>query len=62
MTCSCSHVFSVDADNRDEAVMKMKSMTDEAAVKAHMDEKHPGEPLMTVAQVHAEIEKELKSA
>lgn len=62
MTCSCGHVFSVEAESRDEAVMKMKGMMDEAGVKAHMDEKHQGEPLMTVEKAHAEIEKGLMPA
>ena len=54
--------MTVEADNRDEAVMKLKGMMDEAAIKAHMTEKHPGDPIMSVGDCHAMIEKEVMPA
>lgn len=62
MTCSCGDVMTVEAGSREEAVGKMKGMMDETAVAAHMSEKHPGEPMMSVAQVHAMIEQGLAVA
>ena len=62
MTCSCGDVMSVEAGSQEEAVGKMKGMMNEAAVAAHMTEKHPGEPEMSVAQVHATIEQNLVAA
>lgn len=62
MTCSCGDIMTVEADNRDEAVMKLKGMMDEAAIKAHMTEKHPGDPIMSVGDCHAMIEKEVMPA
>ena len=52
----------VDAANRTEAVARLKSMMDAPAIKAHMKEKHPGEELMSVADCHAMIEKEVALA
>lgn len=62
MTCSCGHEMSVDAENRDEAVSKMKMMMGEQAIAQHMAEKHPGEPMVSVGEVHAGIEKDLQPA
>lgn len=62
MTCSCGDVMTVEAGSREEAVGKMKGMMNEAAVAAHMAEKHPGEPAMLVDQVHAMIEQHLAVA
>ncbi|HEY4489959.1 MAG TPA: hypothetical protein VJC12_01735 [Candidatus Paceibacterota bacterium] len=56
MTCSCGDTMNVEAENRDEAVGKFKAMMDEGAIKTHMDEKHPGEPLISVADCHKMIE------
>ena len=62
MTCSCGDVMTVDAEDRNEAVTKLKDMMDESAIKAHMEEKHPGDPVMSVADCHAMIEKEVVEA
>ncbi len=62
MTCTCGHVMDVDAETREDAVAKMKATMNEEAVAQHMAEKHPGEPPMTVAQVHAGIEASLAPA
>jgi len=54
--------MTVDAATRDEAVAKFKSMMDETGIKAHMDEKHPGEPLISVADCHRMIEQQVSPA
>ena len=59
MKCSCGDTVTVDAEDRDEAVSKVKAMFDEAGIAAHMEEKHPGEPVMSVADCHAMIERDL---
>ena len=50
MTCTCGQVFSVDASNKDEAIVKMKQIMTEDAVKAHWAEKHEGQPLPTAEE------------
>ncbi len=60
MQCSCGHVMTVDAKSREEAVSKLKATMTEEAVVAHMQEKHPGEPMLTQAQVHAGIQQGVK--
>ena len=61
MTCSCGDTMTVDAPTRDEAVSKLKAMMDENGIKAHMDKNHPGQPLISVADCHAQIERDLKA-
>ena len=43
MTCTCGHTMEVDGETRDEAVTKLQGIMSEEALKAHYDEKHPGE-------------------
>ncbi len=62
MTCSCGDNMTVEAENRDEAVMKMKEMMNADAIAAHMAEKPPGQPVMSVEDCHAMIEKDLQAA
>lgn len=62
MTCSCGHMMEVEAKSREDAVAKMKDMMTEEAVKSHMKEKHPGEPVMSAKEYHAMIEKDLVEA
>ena len=54
--------MTVDAVSRGEAVSKLKAMMDESGIKAHMSARHPGEPLISVADCHAMIEKEVVPA
>ena len=49
----------VDAENRDAAVAQLKGMMDEAGIAAHMSEKHPGDPVMSVADCHAMIDRDV---
>lgn len=60
MTCSCGDNMTVEAENREGAVAQFKAMMDENAIQAHMTEKHPGQPVMSVADCHAMIEKDVK--
>ncbi len=62
MTCSCGDTMSVDAADRAGAVGQFKAMMTEASIKAHMAEKHPGEPVISVADCHAMIEKQVVAA
>ncbi len=64
MTCTCGDVMSVDAANREEAVMKMKEMMTQEAVDAHWAEKHATDqmPKPTLEQVHAQIDTNLQMA
>lgn len=61
LVCSCGDPFSCEAENRDEAVAKMKAMMTQEVIDQHMTEKHPGQT-MTMADAHAEIEKNLMAA
>ena len=61
MTCDCGDTMGIEANTREEAVMKMKSMMTQDAIDAHMAQRHPGRT-MTVAQVHMGIEKDLVAA
>ena len=59
MTCSCGDVMAIDAKDRNEAVAKMKAMMDKNAIEKHMKEKHPNDPVISVADCHAMIERDL---
>lgn len=59
MTCSCGDTMSFDAETREEAITQVKNMMTQEAINQHMQEKHPGDPLMSVADCHAMIEKDL---
>jgi hypothetical protein len=61
MTCKCGDNMTVEAETREEAVGKFKVMMDENGIKTHMDSKHPGEPLMSVADCHAMIERDVQA-
>ncbi|MDP3963128.1 MAG: hypothetical protein Q8Q39_01390 [bacterium] len=61
-TCTCGHEIPVQAADRKEAVDKMKIMMDEKAIKQHMEDMHPGEPIVSVGEMHAAIEKSLMTA
>lgn len=62
MTCTCGDTMTMDAATRDGAVAKFKGMMDEAGIKAHMSEKHPGQPLISVADCHRMIEQQVVAA
>ena len=54
--------MTVDAADRDGAVAQFKGMMDEAGIAAHMQEKHPGEPVIPVSACHAMIERDVVAA
>ena len=60
MTCACGDTMKVESATREQAVSELKTMMSEAAVAAHMKEKHPGEPMIPVPEVHSIIEKTLR--
>ena len=62
MTCSCADTMTIDAADRNDAVAQFKNMMNESAIKAHMEEKHPGDPAMSVAECHAMIEQQVMPA
>ena len=55
MTCSCGHEIKVQAADRDDAVRRIQATMGKDAIAAHIKERHPGEPMPTVEQVHAVI-------
>ena len=59
MTCPCGDVMDVEAENRAEAITKMQGMMTAEAIAAHMTEKHPGQPVMSVAECHAMIAQDM---
>lgn len=62
MTCACGDTMTIDAKDRAEAVAQFKKMMDAAGIAAHMKEKHPGQPVISVADCHAMIEKDVVEA
>ena len=62
MTCTCGDVMNVEADSREDAVMKMKDMMNAEMVEQHMAEKHPGDPVPSQQEIHAMIEQGLQVA
>ena len=49
----------MEAGSRDEAVKKFKRMMTKEMIEKHMKENHPGKPVMSVAECHAGIEKDV---
>ncbi len=60
MTCTCGHTLTAEAADRESAVAQIKAQMDEAAIAQHIAEKHPGEPVPPVADIHAMIEQQTK--
>ena len=60
MTCSCGDIMKMDGETREEAVMEMKKKMDGNAIAMHMKEKHPGDPVPMMSDVHAMIDKDMK--
>jgi hypothetical protein len=52
----------VEAASRADAVSKMKALMTEGTMAAHMSQKHPGEEVPTLAQIHQMIEQGMKAA
>lgn len=62
LTCSCGDTNTVEAQNREEAITKFKTLMTAEMVAAHMADKHPGDPVMSVADSHKMIEKQVVAA
>ncbi len=60
MTCSCADKMEIEAGSREEAVSKMKGMMTQDAINAHMAKNHPDKPVISMADCHAQIEKDLQ--
>ncbi len=54
--------MTVDAADRAGAVAQFKTMMDEKGIAAHMTEKHPGQPVISVADCHAMIDQQVVPA
>ncbi len=62
MTCNCGDTMTVEAADRAGAVAMLKGMMDENGIKAHMTEKHPGQPVISVADCHQMIDQQVVAA
>ncbi len=62
MTCSCGETMTVKARSREKAVRNMKSLLNEDKVYEHMAQRHIGDAVPTIEQVHAIIDQNLKTA
>lgn len=61
MTCSCGDTMTVDAATRQEAAQKLKAIMTPDAVARHMAERHAGQPVLPLSQVHAMIEQNVRA-
>ncbi len=61
MTCSCGDTMTVKAVSREKAVRNMKSLLNETKVYEHMAQKHIGDAVPAIEQVHAIIEQNIKA-
>ncbi len=62
MTCPCGDVMKVQGNNRNDAVGQLKAMMTADAIAGHMAEKHPGQPVMSVAECHGMIQRDVQPA
>lgn len=62
MKCSCSEVMNADAATKEEAVAEIQGMMTQDAIDKHMAEKHAGQAVPPIAEVHAMIEQQVKAA
>jgi hypothetical protein len=62
LTCSCGDVMTVKGRTRAKAVRSMQAVMNESTLYEHMSQKHIGESVPSIQQVHAIIEQSLKTA
>lgn len=55
MTCTCGEVVSAEAATREEAVEQIKGIMNQEAVDKHMAEKHTGQAVPSLSEVHQMI-------
>jgi len=60
MTCSCGDVMSFKANTVNEAQDQAKQMMNAQAIADHFAQKHAGQPVPPIDQVHMMIDKEMK--
>jgi len=62
MTCSCGYTMEHEAADRAGAVAFFKGMMTQEAIDAHLKDKHPGMPALSMADCHAQIERDVVAA
>ena len=63
MQCTCGHVMTLEAANRDEAVGKFKAGMTQQALDEHMAQNHPpSDPKPTLEQAHGMIDQMVAAA
>jgi len=63
MQCTCGHVMTVEAGNRDQAVGMFKAGMTQQALDEHMAQYHqPGDQKPTLEQAHAMIDQMVAAA
>ncbi len=62
LACSCGDILSVKGQTREDAVNHMKTLMSAATVYEHMAQKHIGDSVPTIEQVHEIIEQNLKAS
>jgi len=62
LTCSCGDILFVKGQTREDAVKHMKTLMSAATVYEHMAQKHIGDAVPTIEQVHQVIEQNLKAS
>ncbi len=59
MTCPCGHETAVEAATRDEAVANVKAIMTPEFIDQHFAEMHPGQPKISMAQAHVQVDQML---
>jgi hypothetical protein len=62
MTCSCGDTMTIEAPSREAAVGQLRGMMDEAGIAHHFADRHPGQPVPTVEDVHAMLDQVVVTA
>jgi hypothetical protein len=62
LSCSCGDIMTIRGWTRAKAVRSMKAAMSETTLYEHMAQKHIGEAVPTIQQVHAAIEQNIKTA
>jgi hypothetical protein len=61
-TCTCGHVMTMDANNREDAIGKFKAAMTQQALDDHIRTHGPNDPRPTLEQAHAAIEQTVTAA
>ena len=61
--CECGNMMSVESESRDEAIDRMKIIMSKRGIADHYNTFHGRtEKVPTVAEIHTQIEEEIKEA